>query len=76
MDLESRHVRAVSDVEAETSETDDAATEAALKREAACDKEVRAILRKCSTSCRGLYLRRSAALEIRELPGAIACHQA
>jgi segregation and condensation protein B len=60
----------ISDVEAETSESDDAATEAALKREARLrDKEVRSILRQLLDELIGEYASDNRGVEIREIAG-------
>ena len=60
----------VSDVEAETSESDDAASEAALKREARLrDKEVRAILRQLLDELVVEYASDNRGVEIREIAG-------
>ena len=71
MDLESGDsAEPVSDLEAETSESDDAATEAALKREARLrDKEVRAILRQMLDELIVEYTSDDRGVEIREIAG-------
>jgi segregation and condensation protein B len=71
MDLESGDsAEPVSDLEAETSESDGAATEAALKREARQrDKEVRAILRQLLDELVAEYTSDNRGVEIREIAG-------
>jgi segregation and condensation protein B len=71
MDLESSDsAEPISDVEAETSESDDAAAEAALKREARLrDKEVRAILRQLLDELVVEYTSDDRGVEIREIAG-------
>jgi segregation and condensation protein B len=68
--MDSEGAEPISDVEAETSESDEAATEAAHKREARLrDKEVRAILRQLLDELINEYASDNRGVEIREIAG-------